>query len=57
MVHRILNRLHRLFRDDEGGEVIEYALILGMVIVVTITVITSVGTKVLTRWLRVNSSM
>ena len=46
-----------LIRDERGGEVIEYALIMGLVIVVAIAVITSVGSKVLARWQSVNSSM
>ena len=36
---------------------IEYALVLGLVIVVAIAVITSIGVKVLARWQTVNSSM
>jgi Flp pilus assembly pilin Flp len=47
----------RLVKDEQGGEVIEYALILGLVIVLAIVTITSVGTKVLARWQTVNSSM
>jgi Flp pilus assembly pilin Flp len=46
-----------LVRDEHGGEVIEYALILGLIIVVAIGVITTVGGKVLARWQSVNSSM
>jgi Flp pilus assembly pilin Flp len=44
-------------QDETGGEVIEYALILGMIIVVAIALIGAVGTKVLARWQSVNSSM
>lgn len=40
-----------------GGEVIEYALILGLIVVAAIAVITTVGGKVLARWNNVNSSM
>lgn len=47
----------RLVKNEQGGEVIEYALILGLVIVLAIVTITSVGTKVLARWQTVNSSM
>jgi pilus assembly protein Flp/PilA len=57
MLDCIWSRLNRLARDERGGEVIEYALIMGLVIVVAIAVITSVGTKVLARWQSVNSSM
>ncbi len=43
--------------DEHGGEVIEYALIMGLIVVVTISVIGSFGTKVLARWSSANSSM
>lgn len=50
----------KLFRElivnDRGGEVIEYALIMGLIIVVTIAVVGAVGTKVLARWNTVNDS-
>jgi Flp pilus assembly pilin Flp len=47
----------QLLRDDRGGETIEYALVLGLVIVVAIAVIGAFGVKVLARWTSVNSSM
>jgi len=43
--------------DENGGEVIEYALILGLIVVAAITLITTVGTKALARWTSVNSSL
>lgn len=49
--------LRAIWNDEKGGEVIEYALILGLIIVAAIAVIGSVGTKVLARWTSVNSSL
>jgi pilus assembly protein Flp/PilA len=49
--------LGHLIRDDRGGEVIEYALIAGLIIVAAIAVIGTVGTKVLARWTSVDSSL
>ncbi len=49
--------LKRLIRDEQGGEVLEYALIAGLIVVAAIAVITSVGGKVLARWQSLNSSM
>jgi pilus assembly protein Flp/PilA len=49
--------LKRLVRDERGGEVMEYALILGLIIVVAIAVIGAVGGKVLARWNSVDSGM
>ena len=36
--------------DEQGGEVLEYALIAGLIVVAAIAVIGTVGTKVLGRW-------
>ena len=49
--------LKKLVRDEQGGEVLEYALIAGLIVVAAIAVITSVGNKVLARWQSLNSSM
>ena len=46
-----------LLTDERGGEVLEYALIAGLIVVAAIAVITSVGGKVLARWQSLNSSM
>ena len=54
---KIKRCLIRLICDDQGGEVIEYALVLGLIIVLCVAIIGSVGTKVLARWTSVNSSM
>jgi Flp pilus assembly pilin Flp len=43
--------------DERGGEVLEYALIAGLIVVSAIAVIGKVGTKVLARWGSLNSSM
>jgi Flp pilus assembly pilin Flp len=51
------NVLRRVVRDENGGEVLEYALIAGLIVVAAIAVITSVGGKVVARWTSLNSSM
>ena len=51
------NLFGKVVRDEQGGEVMEYALIAGLIIVAAIAVITSVGGKVLARWTSVNDSM
>jgi len=48
---------HKLIVDENGGEVLEYALIAGLIVVAAIAVIGSIGTKVLARWNAVDSSM
>ncbi len=54
---RIIRLVADLANDDRGGEVIEYAIVLGLISIVALAVIGSVGTKVLARWNSVNSSM
>jgi Flp pilus assembly pilin Flp len=51
-----MNLLKNVIRDENGGEVLEYALIAGLIVVAAIAVITSVGGKVLARWQALNSS-
>jgi Flp pilus assembly pilin Flp len=57
LMKAIRNTLAKLVRDDRGGEVLEYALIAGLIVVAAIAVIGTVGTKVLARWTSLNSSM
>ena len=51
------NTFAKLVRDEQGGEVLEYALIAGLIVVAAIAVIGSVGTKVLARWTSLNDGM
>jgi Flp pilus assembly pilin Flp len=44
------NLLVKLVREQDGGEVLEYALIAGLIVVAAIAAISVVGTKVLARW-------
>ncbi len=53
----IQNLSVKLLRDEQGGEVLEYALIVGLIIVGAIAMISSVGTKILARWTSLNNSM
>ena len=46
----------RAFREDHGGEVLEYVLIAGLIVVASIATISCVGGKVLARWRAVNSA-
>ena len=49
--------LNKLVRDEQGGEVLEYALIAGLIVVAAIAIIGAVGTKVMARWTSLNNSM
>ncbi len=46
-----------IIRHDHGGEVIEYALIAGMIVALSFVPISCFGIKVLARWNSVSSSM
>jgi pilus assembly protein Flp/PilA len=54
---RITNLFAKLGRDEAGGEVLEYALIAGLIVVAAIAVIGSVGTKVQARWTSLENGM
>jgi len=51
------NLLKNLIANEQGGEVLEYALIVGLIVVAAIVTITAVGTKVLAKWTSVDASM
>jgi Flp pilus assembly pilin Flp len=57
MKTKLSTSLHRFLADDSGGEVLEYALIAGLIVVAAIAIIGSVGTKVVAKWNSLNSSM
>ena len=42
--------LGRVVADDRGGEVLEYAVLAGLIIIAAVAVIGQVGAKVLARW-------
>jgi Flp pilus assembly pilin Flp len=52
-----MNLLNKLVRDENGGEVLEYALIAGLIIVGAIALISAVGTKVVARWTSLDGSL
>ena len=54
---QIKQTLQRLIREDHGGEVLEYALVAGLIVIAAISAITTVGTKVLARWTSIQNSM
>lgn len=57
MLQTLKSKLRMLARNESGGEVLEYALIAGLIVVAAIAVIGSVGTKVLARWNSLNSKL
>jgi pilus assembly protein Flp/PilA len=43
--------------DETGGEVLEYALVAGLIVIAAISLISKVGAKVLARWTSLNAAM
>ena len=56
-MNKFLQIFTKLVKDEQGGEVLEYALIAGLIVVAAIAVIGAVGTKVLATWTSLNNSM
>jgi Flp pilus assembly pilin Flp len=56
-MRRMSKIIGQLYTDETGGEVLEYALITGLIIVGCLAMIAKVGTKVLARWGSLNSSL
>lgn len=50
MRNAVKHLCRRLLVEDHGGEVLEYALIAGLIVVAAISAIALVGTKVLGQW-------
>jgi len=53
----IANFVTKLVKDEQGGEVLEYVLIAGLIVVAAISIISWVGTKVAAKWTSLNSSL
>ena len=56
-MRNLINFFGRLVRDEQGGEVLEYALIAGLIIVAAIALVTAVGGKVVAKWTSMDSSI
>ena len=48
--------LGRLWREDEGGEVLEYALIASLIVAAAAAAITTVGNHVFAKWTSLQNS-
>jgi Flp pilus assembly pilin Flp len=46
-----------LLSDESGGEVVEYALVAGLIVIAAIATIAKVGMKVIARWNSLNASL
>ena len=51
-----MSTIRRFCREDHGGEIIEYALIAGLIVIGAISLVAALGGKVLARWQSVSSA-
>jgi len=56
-MHRIIGMLKRVLQDESGGEVLEYALVAGLIVIGALSVVGQVGSKVLAKWTSLNSRL
>lgn len=49
--------LVKLVKQEDGGEVMEYALIAGLIVVAAITAIATLGTKITSKFTAVNTAL
>jgi pilus assembly protein Flp/PilA len=47
MVNEMMNRMRALVNNDEGQDLIEYALLAGLISLVAVATVTSAGTQVM----------
>lgn len=53
----LLRSLRQLCREDRGGEVLEYSLILGTIVIAVVVAVATYGNRVLARWTTLSSSV
>jgi pilus assembly protein Flp/PilA len=51
-----MSKIRKFLKDEQGGEIMEYVLIAGLIIVGCVAAVTAFGGKVLARWNSVNSA-
>jgi pilus assembly protein Flp/PilA len=57
MIRRLIDRAQWLYADEEGATMVEYALLLALIAVVSILVITALGTNVGTQYKAANTAI
>jgi len=57
MLSKVIDRAKWLYADEEGATMVEYALLLALIAVVSILIITSLGSKVKGTFTSANTAM
>jgi pilus assembly protein Flp/PilA len=53
-MHRLMDRLRR---DDEGAALVEYGMLVGLIAVICVVAVTTLGTEVSTAFSRIASAL
>jgi pilus assembly protein Flp/PilA len=56
-MRKLLNTVQSFCRDEEGAALVEYAVLLGVLLGVTILVITTLGTNVSNKFAAANTAL
>jgi len=56
-MRKLLNAVQSFCRDEEGAALVEYAVLLGGLLAVTIAVITTLGTNISTKFQTANDAL
>jgi pilus assembly protein Flp/PilA len=54
LMHKLINRLRR---DDEGAALVEYGMLVGLIAVICVVAVTTLGTEVSTAFSKIASSL
>jgi len=54
---QIYQTCKQLMKDEGGGEVLEYAIVTGLIVIAAISLIGQVGVKVMAKWTSINSKL
>jgi pilus assembly protein Flp/PilA len=54
LMHRLMDRLRR---DDEGAALVEYGMLVGLIAVICVVAVTTLGTEVSTAFSRIASAL
>jgi len=53
----MIHLFKRLAVEEQGGEILEWALIAGLIVIAAIAAVTAVGNSVLARWTTISNSL
>jgi Flp pilus assembly pilin Flp len=56
-MNKLITQLKRLIKDESGGEVMEYVMVAGLIVVVCIVMIAAFGDRVSARWSQMDDDM